>query len=377
MKLALFLISAVCLSFMLFMAIANFIFLKIATKQAEITSGPKVSVLIPARNEENSIVNCLNSLVNQSYKNYEVIVLDDNSTDNTFKLANEFAKKYDFIKVVKGRPLEDGWKGKNFAMQQLSELTSGEVYFFTDADTKHSQESLSWAVTNLEKHKVDAMSAYPGFNLKSFASQLIYSAIVLPIQAFLPLCLVKKSKLKYLTCAIGSIFVIKKDVFNEIGGLSKIKDITVEDIFLARLVKENNYKFIFINARDYVRTEVPQTYRAGVKNTTRSISDVVGIFNILYVFVVLVIMGVCFYPLGMFVASIVGKGLWWMSLIYLLFALLPLVILFFATLTNNFSFWICLLWPLTLFSLFVMLASSVCNKILKKEVVWKGRTINL
>jgi len=106
---------------------------------------PKVSVMIPARNEEENIARCLRSLLGQDYPDYKILVLDDQSTDRTGKIISGFAKENFRIRVFRGKELPEGWKGKKHVCQQLAEQAEGEYYLFTDADTVHSRKSISWA----------------------------------------------------------------------------------------------------------------------------------------------------------------------------------------------------------------------------------------
>ena len=104
---------------------------------------PFISVLIPARNEEKVIKQCIESLINQQYPTYEIIVLDDNSTDETLNILESLCLKYpEKLKVVQGKPLPKDWMGKNYACHQLSLLANGEFLIFTDADTIHESSCL-------------------------------------------------------------------------------------------------------------------------------------------------------------------------------------------------------------------------------------------
>ncbi len=104
---------------------------------------PLISVLIPARNEEKNIRRCLRSLLRQDYPNLEIIVLNDNSSDDTAGVVGEYVKKNKNIKLITGLPLPSGWLGKSFACQQLADAAKGEYLLFTDADTLHFKSSVS------------------------------------------------------------------------------------------------------------------------------------------------------------------------------------------------------------------------------------------
>ena len=111
-------------------------------------SYPKVSIILPARNEEGFISKCLDSLINQDYENYEIIVIDDSSDDATGKIISEYAEKYSKIIPVVARPKPEGWIGKNWACMEGYQKATGELLLFTDADTNHSKNILSLAVAH-------------------------------------------------------------------------------------------------------------------------------------------------------------------------------------------------------------------------------------
>ena len=93
-----------------------------------------VSILIPARNEEDNILTLLQSIYQQDYQNYEVIILDDSSEDNTYKICADFAEKHHQFRVIKGEKLPYDWLGKNYACHQLAKEAKGDYFLFLDAD---------------------------------------------------------------------------------------------------------------------------------------------------------------------------------------------------------------------------------------------------
>jgi chlorobactene glucosyltransferase len=103
---------------------------------------PFVSVLIPARDEEANIEACLNSLRKQDYPSFEVLVLDDNSSDGTEGIVNRLAANDERIRLFRGKSLPEGWAGKPFACHQLAAEAKGEWLLFVDADTTHEPEML-------------------------------------------------------------------------------------------------------------------------------------------------------------------------------------------------------------------------------------------
>ena len=124
-------------------------------------NNPKVSIILPARNEEKFIGKCLDSLLNQEYPNYEIIVIDDSSEDSTGKIIEEYAKKNSKIIHVTARPKPDDWMGKNWACMEGYRQSTGELLLCTDSDTNHSSKVISLAVSHLLASHLDALTVIP------------------------------------------------------------------------------------------------------------------------------------------------------------------------------------------------------------------------
>jgi glycosyltransferase involved in cell wall biosynthesis len=126
-----------------------------------IKSKPKISIIVPARNEEGKISKCLQSLLSQDYDNYEVIAIDDSSTDKTLSIISKLSKENHRLILVKSPPRPDDWVGKNWACFQGYQKSSGEILLFTDADTVHRFDALSSAVNTLVHDELDALTLVP------------------------------------------------------------------------------------------------------------------------------------------------------------------------------------------------------------------------
>ena len=122
----------------LLVSLVNLLFETNLPKTQDISTG-LVSVLIPARNEANNIGNLLNDLVNQDYKNIEVIVFNDQSEDKTAEIVTEYTIRDSRISMISSAGLPDGWLGKNFACHSLAEQANGKYLLFLDADVTDRQ----------------------------------------------------------------------------------------------------------------------------------------------------------------------------------------------------------------------------------------------
>lgn len=204
-------------------------------------SNPKVSVILPARNEEKFIGKCLDSLIEQDYSNYEIIVIDDSSDDSTSKIISEHAKKNSKIIPVKAKTKPDGWMGKNWACMEGYKKATGEILLFTDADTKHSQNVISLAVAHLLSFDLDALSAIPKMLVMDF-----WTKITLPmISVFLHTrfsALRVNDPTKKTAYFFGSFFIIKQKTYESVGMHESVKHEIIEDGALGKKVKESGHK---------------------------------------------------------------------------------------------------------------------------------------
>ena len=113
-----------------------------------------ISIMVPCRNEEDNIDDCVESLVNQDYDNIEILLIDDNSTDNTLKKIKFLSSKYSNVSAIKGEILPKEWAGKNCACHQLSKLSKGSYLLFIDADTRLGEYAISSGIRELEDNNL-------------------------------------------------------------------------------------------------------------------------------------------------------------------------------------------------------------------------------
>ena len=212
---------------------------------------PKVSVILPARNEENFIGKCLDSLIKQDYENYEIIAIDDSSEDKTGEIISEYAKKNSKIIPVSARSKPDGWMGKNWACMEGYGKATGDLLLFTDADTNHSEKVISLSVAHLISLDLDALSAIPKMLAFDF-----WTRITLPmISTFLHTrfsALNVNNPSKKTGYFFGSFFIIKKKTYKEVGMHEGVKQEIIEDGALGKKVKESGYKMRMVRGEHMI-----------------------------------------------------------------------------------------------------------------------------
>jgi glycosyltransferase involved in cell wall biosynthesis len=213
---------------------------------------PRVSIILPARNEERYIRRCIDSLIKQDYPDFEIVLVNDESSDKTLEIMNEYQNSYPDIKVLSvNRPGED-WIGKNWACYQGYLKSNGNLLLFTDADSYHSENTMSLAVQNIIYYGLDAITIMPRLLSYDF-----FTKVTLPLLTtfmhtrFSPLKVNNaKSKIGYF---FGSYFIIKRNTYEQVGSHESVKSEIIEDGALGKKVKEGNFKLRMVRGESYVQ----------------------------------------------------------------------------------------------------------------------------
>ncbi|MFC2159995.1 glycosyltransferase, partial [Actinomycetota bacterium] len=194
-----------------------------------------------------NIRKCVRSLLKQDYPNTEMIVLNDNSDDDTAMIVQKLAAENSNLKLINGKPLKPGWLGKCYACFQLAKHAKGEYLVFTDADTFHFKSSISSSIGCLVSNKLDVLSAIPRQIMVGLHERMVVSWTHFGILSLLPLIMVKKSKNPLFATANGQFLLFKRKVYEKIGGHKSIKAKVLEDIHMAKQVKRCGYRIMLFD----------------------------------------------------------------------------------------------------------------------------------
>jgi len=228
------------------------------TSYEPLKNSPVVSVIIPTRNEAFRIEPCIKSLKSQIYPNLEILIIDD-STDNTVDVIRKIVGNDARFRIIKQDKLPEGWVGKPHALQQGSTLAKGEWLVFIDADTSHEPELISQVVSYAVDKKVDFVSLVPKHICKTFWEKVIQPIPLSIIPVLSPMAKVNKQDSKA-AVAFGPFIMIKRDVFEKIGGYETIKSRIADDAEIAKLVKTAGFKMNLVNAQSLMDVRMYESF---------------------------------------------------------------------------------------------------------------------
>jgi glycosyltransferase involved in cell wall biosynthesis len=219
------------------------------------TGPPQISIIIPARNEESCLAACLQSLTTQTGVSFEIIVVDDHSTDRTRAIAQSFPS----VQVVEASPLLSGWTGKNNAVTSGARHASAEWLLFTDADTVHLPGSLSRALEEARTQHASLLSYSPAQIVDSFWEKAVMPVIFAELASKYRPSQVSDPN-SPAAAANGQYILVTREAYNAVGGHASIKSSLLEDVDLARAIKQSGRKIFFRYGGDAVCTRMYRTF---------------------------------------------------------------------------------------------------------------------
>ncbi|MGQ9851527.1 MAG: glycosyltransferase [Aggregatilineaceae bacterium] len=223
---------------------------------------PRVSLLIPARNEAAVIGSTVQRLLAQHYPDFEVIVLDDNSDDDTAQLALRAAAGDARLRVISGAPLPTGWLGKNWACQQLARAATGELLVFTDADVRWRPEALGAVVAQLARSRCDMMTVWPTQETHGWAERLTVPLMALAVLGYLPEVLVRFAPWSVFAAANGQCLVFQRTAYLKVGGHAAVRGQIVEDVGLARRAKRHRLRLLMADGNGLITCRMYTGWKA-------------------------------------------------------------------------------------------------------------------
>ena len=348
------------------------------------TDAPLISVCIPARNEERNIRACLESILAQDYPNFEVIVLDDRSTDGTSEILRQLSAQNDKLKFMNGSDLPKGWAGKPHALFQASAAARGEWLCFVDADTFLSPNTLSSCYAKAIETKADMFTIMTFQILGSFWEKVVMPIVMTALSVGFSPRKVNDPNRK-VAIANGQYILIRRSVYDAIGGHESVRDQIVEDKAISEQVKWNGFRLIVANgnsvARTRMYTSLPEMWQGWTKNIYLGLSDrpplmLLGAFGAFLAVVAALILPI--WPLLGIIWYLQGGGMPALGVVVQSLILWSIVIYSRARVSTGMgiSAGYALTLPLGAAVFAAMMFTSTWQVLSGKGVMWKGRIYN-
>ena len=348
--------------------------------QPEPTELIELTVIVPARNEEDCIGACLESLVRQSEeifelgRDWELVVVDDHSIDRTAEIARSFAG----VTVMAAGKLEAGWTGKTNAIWTAARRARGRWLLFTDADTVHEQGNLRRAIHEATRHKTGMLSYSPRQIVTGLMQRSLMPLVFCELALAYPPAKVSDPN-ERIAAANGQFLLVEREAYRRIGGHASVAGKVLEDVELAFLAKRRKVGLWFRYAGDAVATRMYRTTAAMIEGWTKNLLLLFDNSLSLAAWRALdlaLLVGLPVLAIEMWNARLGARSLEWLGAGWIL-ALLWVRTLFrfyYRVAKSNFPFMDCAITPLGL-PLFVwLLYRSWFQHRILKQVSWKGRS---
>ncbi|RCK77143.1 MAG: Glycosyl transferase in Chlorophyll a cluster [Anaerolineae bacterium] len=219
-------------------------------------TAPFVSILIPMRNEALRIGETVRSLLAQTYPQFEIILLDDQSEDGSAQAAAAAAQGDPRLKILSGAPLPTGWLGKNWACHQAAQHACGEYLLFSDADVRWHPQALAALVEQARRSNADLLTCWPTQQTVTWGERLTVPLMAFTILAYLPVLAVHYLPFRVFAAAMGQCLLFRRGAYEQIGGHQAVRGRVVEDMAFAYAIKAADLRLRACDANGLLQTRM-------------------------------------------------------------------------------------------------------------------------
>jgi chlorobactene glucosyltransferase len=363
-------LGGVCL-----ISLSNLYFLTRLARRPPPGQQPRLSALVPARNEAANIERCVRSLLGQAYPNFEVLVLDDHSQDATGAILSRLAQEEARLRVLQGQELPQGWLGKPWACHQLGEAARGELLLFADADTFFDPLCFAGAVSALLAERADLLSALPYEETCTWGERLIVPLMSWSLHSFLPIGLAQRLPAPALSAGVGQFMLFRRAAYHQIGGFAAVKDEIGDDSALARRVKAHGLRWRLADGTGRISCRMYHSLQEACQGFSRSLFAAFGSRLLPFLFVwtwlgivflepaILLVLYAAGLPVAPFSPGLAAAAV----ALSLLAWVIPLR-------RFHYPAWLALLYPATIF-LAVCVAGLSLYQAARGQMKWKDRPV--
>ena len=248
-------------------------------RRAAATSGPLISIVIPARNEERNIERTVRAMLAQTYSSLEVIVIDDRSSDRTGEILSGIAREDSRLVIINGEETPPDWLGKPWACHQGSRIARGELLLIVDADVYYEPDAVASMVAYMNEHPEIAMTAaFPRFELVGFWEHIAMPMLDVTALMFMPTWLSNRTTIVAFGIGGGTGNLIRRRDFDDIGGYTALHNAVVDDVGMAQQLRARGKRTHGLMADDFVSLRMYHGAREIIEGFTKNVFTAFGGF---------------------------------------------------------------------------------------------------
>jgi len=358
----------------LLIIVSNIWITNLARQHSPPVTLPMVSILVPARNEEKNIARCVQSLLAFDYPAFEVIVLDDQSNDNTRAILEKLSRSHSRLQVLDGDPPSGSQVGKSWACSQLAQKAQGELLFFTDADTVHRPDTLRTIVAAIEGEQADLLTGFPRQEVHTWGERFLVPFFSWALLCFLPLALAYKLRHPALSGALGQMMLFRREAYLAIGGHNNVVSSIVDDLMLARKIKSNGLRWRVIFVADLISCRMYHNSREAINGFSKNLFAAFDFRLLPFLFIFIWIVVMFWEPLIVLLLLIFGKAPHIQANYLSICIGLSFILWLLPYLYMGFPLGLALLYPVTILAMVLVAFTSLRNSLIG-NLSWKGRRI--
>jgi chlorobactene glucosyltransferase len=359
---------------MLFITIWNIHLARRARRHMAPAALPRVSILVPARDEENNIATCALSLLKQDYPDFEVIILNDHSTDRTGSILADIQRSWPQLSVIPGQPSPANQIGKNWACSQLFQKASGDLLLFTDADTIHHPLMLRKTVAALLGEGADMITGYPKQILGSFGESLLVPFFSWAILVLFPLGLAYNIRSPIFTTAVGQLMLFRREAYQQIGGHEGVSSSIVDDLSLAREIHTAGLTWRTVFVADLISCRMYRTSQEASEGFAKNLFAAFEFRLLPFLFAFIWLAILFLEPLLILILKTAGMVPFAQTRHLVICILLSNAIWVIPYLHHKLPVWLALFYPITIAANVISAFRSLLAS-LQGKLVWKNRVI--
>ena len=354
--------------------VSNILITHLARQHSPPATFPMVSILVPARNEEKNIARCVRSLLAFDYPAFEVLVLDDLSSDNTRSILEKLSQTHSRLQVLDGDPPSGSQVGKSWACSQLARRAQGELLFFTDADTFHQPETLRTIVTALEAEQADLLTGFPRQEVHTWGERFLVPFFSWAMLCFNPLALAYKLSTPALSSALGQMMLFRREAYLAIGGHEGVVSSIVDDLMLARKIKSNGMRWRVIFIADLISCRMYRNSKEAINGFAKNLFAAFDFRLLPFLFIFIWITVMFWEPLVVLMFMIFEKIPHIQASYLFICLVLSLILWLLPYLYMGVPFGLALLYPVTILAIVLVAFTSLWNSLIG-NLSWKDRKI--